>query len=408
MDSAIGSEVEITSLALDSMRNPHIVYEKNGLIYTHYNTDSSKWVSDKPLGGSRPSLALDSSGYPHISCFFNGLGYIHKNITGWDTIEVYPGPWVDWTSIALDKKGNPHIGWTSSDWFDADMVLYTHWTGTIWETDTVDTVMGAGGSAGTYAWISIALDTANCPHLAYSSNGVNEYYAKKTLKEWKVERVDTPYNGAPSLKIDTLNRPCIAYFRGQTRYAVKEDTVWKIEAVETTVSCREAFLFIDKNNNSHISCVSSIGMIYAWRKNNIWYIENLDSFPMPTNLSSTSLAIDNNGYAHASYRGVVNSGGNGYAALKYIKGEGVGVEENNSKCLILNAKLEAKPNPFVAFTVISEQLSVKDKETKIQIYDVSGKLIEETKDNIIGKKLKSGVYFIKVNNYKPLKVVKLR
>lgn len=81
---------------------------------------------------------------------------------------------------------------------------------------------------------------------------------------------------------------------------------------------------------------------------------------------------------------------------------GPGVEEK-SNIKMQNAKLEAFPNPFIQFT----RLAVKDKTTKIQIYDISGKLVEETKDNIIGKKLKPGIYFVSVNKYKPIKAVKM-
>lgn len=90
----------------------------------------------------------------------------------------------------------------------------------------------------------------------------------------------------------------------------------------------------------------------------------------------------------------------------YVAGERIGVEEKD-KYLMLNAELKAEPNPFFQSTVISYQLSVKDKETKIRIYDISGKLVEETKENIIGKNLKAGIYFLKINNYKPIKIIKV-
>ncbi|MFA5031959.1 MAG: T9SS type A sorting domain-containing protein [bacterium] len=88
------------------------------------------------------------------------------------------------------------------------------------------------------------------------------------------------------------------------------------------------------------------------------------------------------------------------------KGHNIAIEE---KLKIKNQKSNIKifPNPFVFCTQLSMasgQCSVKDK---IRIYDISGKLVEETKDNIIGKNLKSGIYFVKVNDSKPIKVVKM-
>ncbi|MDD5528738.1 MAG: T9SS type A sorting domain-containing protein [bacterium] len=432
LDSAIGSIVDETSLALDSFGNPCIVYKRGGdnLIYTSYNADSSKWVSDPRLGGAYPSLALDSLGYPHISCSFNGLGYIHKNIIGWDTIEVYPGPWVDWTSIALDSKGRPHIGWTLSAWSDADIVLYTYWNDTTWKTEIVDTVMGYSGGA--WAQVSLALDSADYPHLAYTSNGNGERlrYAKKTTKGWEIEMPDTstpdttsiPYwaHSDPCLKINKLNRPCISYCRWggnrELKYTTKGIIGWTIEKVDSANAGYENSLYLNTNNTPYISYEGNLWLKYAWKDSNDWQINKVDSMlgGPDRNLSCTSTAIDNNGYAHISYRGIVKSGGNDYGALKYAKGIGVGIEENNDNCLMLNAQLKAEPNPFVEKTVVSGSASggfrsaQQEKEIKIQIYDIAGKLVEETKDNIIGKQLRTGIYFVKFKNYKPLKIVKLR
>ncbi|MFA5033340.1 MAG: T9SS type A sorting domain-containing protein [bacterium] len=82
----------------------------------------------------------------------------------------------------------------------------------------------------------------------------------------------------------------------------------------------------------------------------------------------------------------------------------VGVEEQ-SNIETPSTTLRASPNPFVGITNIKWS-AFSEKEKKIRIYDISGKLLEETKNNIIGKDLKSGIYFVKVDGYKPIKVVK--
>ncbi|MDD5530759.1 MAG: T9SS type A sorting domain-containing protein [bacterium] len=91
----------------------------------------------------------------------------------------------------------------------------------------------------------------------------------------------------------------------------------------------------------------------------------------------------------------------------------IGIEEK------LNIKtpsttLRASPNPFTQSTVINYSASGESEKSKIQIYDIAGKLVETTKNNIIGGNLKTGIYFIKVNDYltadrhvKPLKIVKM-
>ncbi|MDD5528451.1 MAG: T9SS type A sorting domain-containing protein [bacterium] len=103
---------------------------------------------------------------------------------------------------------------------------------------------------------------------------------------------------------------------------------------------------------------------------------------------------------------------------------GPGVEEN-SDFGFWNAELTAKPNPFIRSTVISYSISggfrstqqAKDKVGQgfsLAIYDISGKLVENivttsllhSKVNI-GKNLKSGIYFVKAGDSKPIKIVKM-
>lgn len=81
-----------------------------------------------------------------------------------------------------------------------------------------------------------------------------------------------------------------------------------------------------------------------------------------------------------------------------------------------NTKLKAFPNPFAENMVVRlEGSGLKIKDKRIQIYDIEGRLVEETDSSVIGKKLKSGVYFVKVKGcltadgqVKPIKVVKLK
>ncbi|MDD5528544.1 MAG: T9SS type A sorting domain-containing protein [bacterium] len=98
----------------------------------------------------------------------------------------------------------------------------------------------------------------------------------------------------------------------------------------------------------------------------------------------------------------------------YISGTKVGVEDK-SNIKTPSTRLRASPNPFVQKTVVSGSASGGSEESKIQIYDVAGKLVKETKDNTItatagcsiGEDLKAGIYFIKLNTDKNNTFVKL-
>lgn len=80
------------------------------------------------------------------------------------------------------------------------------------------------------------------------------------------------------------------------------------------------------------------------------------------------------------------------------------VEESK---LVETYKFSASPNPFTTTAILRLQDS-QVADLKIQIYDVSGKLVETTDKTIIGKNLKAGIYFIKVNECKSLKITKIK
>lgn len=81
---------------------------------------------------------------------------------------------------------------------------------------------------------------------------------------------------------------------------------------------------------------------------------------------------------------------------------GGAIEERKN---IKNQNVKIFPNPFIEKTIINIQ---KLKRNKITIYDISGKTAEEPRSNIIGKNLKSGVYFVKFGDCKPIKITKIR
>lgn len=82
-----------------------------------------------------------------------------------------------------------------------------------------------------------------------------------------------------------------------------------------------------------------------------------------------------------------------------------GVEETavHSSEFIVHS-LKVLPNPFCNFARVSDL----PMGLEIKIYDITGRLVKKTKERIIGEKLSSGVYFIRVEGYKTTKVVKLK
>jgi len=90
----------------------------------------------------------------------------------------------------------------------------------------------------------------------------------------------------------------------------------------------------------------------------------------------------------------------------------VGIEEKDMiHSEFQNPKVEVYPNPFITEAIIRYSSNGKcndNKNTSRHIYDVSGRLVELTKGSMIGKNLKSGIYFLKTDGCKMIKIVKLR
>lgn len=82
--------------------------------------------------------------------------------------------------------------------------------------------------------------------------------------------------------------------------------------------------------------------------------------------------------------------------------EAVGVETHDSDVSVSTMKI--LPNPFADYA----QISGINKTSRIRIYDVSGKLIRETENKTIGNDLENGIYFLRVEGYKPAKIIKLK
>jgi hypothetical protein len=113
VDSASGTGVH-TSLALDSLGNPHITYfDSLNYAIKYARWMGSAWVTQtvdiRPNGTYRiSSLKLDNSDNPHIS-YGDGPEYAHWTGSTWVIQTIERGWASDYPSLALDNLGNPHI-----------------------------------------------------------------------------------------------------------------------------------------------------------------------------------------------------------------------------------------------------------------------------------------------------------
>ena len=215
----------------------------------------------------------------------------------WGTEEVYDRA-MDSTSLALDSVGHLYISF-----YDIFYLKLAHWDGNSWRVETVD----GASFAGEYS--SLALDGADCPHIAYyhSHTTSSLKYAYQDAVGWHIETVDNEgrVGEYTSLALDAHGYPHISYFdRGNfaLKYAYKDASGWHAETVDEAGQLGEyTSLALDGSGYPHISYYyfNPSDLKYAYKDASGWHIETVDSEGRVGQY--TSLALDIQGHPHISY-----------------------------------------------------------------------------------------------------------
>ena len=214
--------------------------------------------------GACTSLDLDQSDFPHVSYYdatSGDLKYAYRNASGWhiETVDS-EGDVGEWTSLALDEPGNPHISYHDATKGD---LKYAYRNASGWYTETVDSAGFSGGCTGEYT--SLALDGSGHPHISYRDQRLRILYAAMSESGgWCCEQVDwsADSQGPTSLALDELGSPHIGYEWAPgavppgVRYAYK-DTIWHIDVLG--IGGQAPSLALDPNGQPRLSLVG----IYA-------------------------------------------------------------------------------------------------------------------------------------------------
>lgn len=287
-----------TSLALDTTDNPHISYydvSNLHLKYAHY--DGSDWTSDTvdsaDYTGQSTSIALDSADNPHVSYYRGGscgtsedlycnLRYADYN-GSWNPLRVHhsTAKLGQFTSLAMDTNDYPHISYYHAD---NGQLRYLYHNGSAWQWG-----LGVVDSGGVGADTSLALDANDRPHISYVGNG-DLLYAHYNGTRWITETVDSAgsVGRSTSLALDSAEQPHISYYdlsNDTLKYAYYDGSQWQIDAVAGTGDVHGyegTSLELTSMDLPHINYYTTSGVRYAYVETKWVYLPlALRGYPAP-------------------------------------------------------------------------------------------------------------------------------
>lgn len=301
-----------------------------------------------------------------------------------------------YTSLDLDASDYPHISYYDATNGD---LKYATWNGTNWNIEPVDTA----GNVGMYSSIAVDTTTDSVYISYYDATNGDLKFAIWDGTNWNIQKVDTTgdVGRAACFRMQTFRE--ISYYdatNGNLKLAVFQKGAWGISTLDTT---GDVGMFNSINRSKWSTGIPCL-CYYDKTKGNL-NAQGHGDIDTAGDVGMYCVCFTGPECIEIYYYDATNGD------LKYFITGGA-VEESNPVGPL--ATLSAFPNPFSTFTAI-QFADLKIANSKIKIYDISGKLLEyhsvnstNSKNSVtLGKNLKSGIYFLRVNNSSPLKFIKL-
>ncbi len=310
------------SLELDAAGRPRISYTYSTCqmdMHLKYATyDGTAWqlqiIDSTYRVGGYTSLELDSAGRSHISHYDSGTVSLKYNRyvgsggncgpnNEWQCVKV-PDPYShvgEASSLALDSADHPHISY----YLHYGGVRYAYYNGSTWLIQMVDSAGNVGVDT------SIDVDSANRPHIAYFDYTNRDLkYARYDGTAWQVQVVDSAgdVGSNAALVVDSAGRPHISYAdrtNQDLKYAWYDGTTWQIEVVDSEGELGGAVsIVLDSDGHPHISynAAGGLALKYAYYDGSAWHTELVDANPA----AATSLVLDSLGEPHIAYYDHIN------------------------------------------------------------------------------------------------------
>ena len=205
-------------------------------------------------------------------------------------------------SIAVDSADRPHIAYHDRSHWDLE---YARFDGSEWLVETLDEY----GNSGRYP--SIALDGNNQVHIAYENSSstrlMSIVIADGLAATEKVAQVGTHGYGM-GFVVGASGGMHLSFYNGSDssgslQYATKSGTTWNSVTVDdgSTMVGTHSDIALDGSDNPHISYVDSTnGLLrYAYHNGESWVLSTVD--PSGSVLGYTSIAVDSDGHPRIAY-----------------------------------------------------------------------------------------------------------
>ena len=298
---------EYNSIAIDPSGHPHISYLDNSnpanYVLKHAYFDGRSWKTETVDSGDVgwwSAIAVDQFGYIHISYHADkssSLKYAYFNGTGWDLTIVESGGYS--TALAIDGNGRPHIAHITA----SNEVKYARFDGTTWLTETV------AADALWFGFTSLGLTSSDKAYISFSDGSLPRrvFLANNSSGEWEMHHIGD--GRSSSLAIDSFDNPHVVYYSEDTqelKYSHHDGSTWKTYAAG--ILADSPHIALDAFNLPHISLggYSNVEcLVYA-------YFDGINLNAQALDCSNagfdTSIALDQMGLPHISYRQSDNRG----------------------------------------------------------------------------------------------------
>ncbi|MBN1568685.1 MAG: hypothetical protein JXA73_12630 [Acidobacteria bacterium] len=312
-----------TSIAVDSQRKAHILYQTNnydqiGLryltnlsgVWTHINIETN-------MGGNHGSIAIDSNDKIHIAYMDDHeyqqitVKYATNATLSGDfeitTVDLHGMGLGDHLTMALDSLNNPHIIYgnvyvTWPDVYHWELKYATNASGS-WIIEIVDNV----GSTGHYP--SIAIDQWNNIHVAFDGSSGRTYAVRTGPGAWAFSGLPSEVGSNISLALDSEGKAHISS-KGTSggveavKYTTNRTGDWITTVVDKAAAMKAgtySSLALDPTGNAHITYYDddTQGLKYATGTLGNWSHSFL--FPPGKKGSQSSIKADASNNLHISY-----------------------------------------------------------------------------------------------------------